>query len=165
MTNRNRHDPASSLGGNKAGAYAQVNFRDRPVRSKAVPCPTCGAVVNEPCVSSTGGRGIHGSRRRMALRALNEDYKVADCEYATNLGPRMRKLIREAMNLSQAALSAQIGMDRLRVRHWEEERVVITGPEGARYGIWLRETKAEAEARMEEIRRKIAEELENAADG
>lgn len=164
MTNRNRHDPGSSLGGHQAGAYAQVIWRDRRVNVKTVPCPTCGAAVDVPCATPTGGRAIHGSRRRMALRALNEDYKVADCQYATNLGPTLRRRIREAMSLSQAELARQLRVDRVRFRTWEEKQIVVTGPEGARYGIWLRATKAEAEARMDQVRRRIAEELEN-ADG
>lgn len=48
-------------------------FRDKKVPMKGVvPCPTCGAGVDEPCVTSTGRHVVHGSRRRMALRALRK---------------------------------------------------------------------------------------------
>ncbi len=49
-------------------------FRDRMVRSTAVPCPTCGAAPGEQCVSINGkvSRTPHTPRRRMAIRAERE---------------------------------------------------------------------------------------------
>lgn len=45
--------------------------KSRRVNNRAVPCPTCGAEVQQPCVSAEGKPYVgtsHIARRRMALR-------------------------------------------------------------------------------------------------
>lgn len=63
-------------GGHALHGESVKPFRDRPVRSQAVVCPTCGAGVGEPCKTAGGRRTIHTSRRRMALRAENQMNEV-----------------------------------------------------------------------------------------
>jgi hypothetical protein len=59
---------------NRVGVVAEIEpFRDRNIRTRIVPCPDCKVGVGEPCVDAEGNRrsNSHGVRRRMAIRALN----------------------------------------------------------------------------------------------
>lgn len=44
-------------------------FHDRQVKVRSVPCPTCGAGIEEFCLSANGRVTNHPMRRRMAIRA------------------------------------------------------------------------------------------------
>lgn len=49
-------------------------YRDRPVRSKSVACPTCKAPAGEPCQKDGGGSmGYNYHRRRRGL-AIQEGF-------------------------------------------------------------------------------------------
>lgn len=167
MTNRNRHDPYTNDVGRQAGAFAQVKFRDRSIRSLDVPCPTCDQPADAQCVNAAGApsRTPHGSRRRMAIRKLNDNYSVADCEYATFLGPTLRRAIREATGVSVSPLARTFGLDPSTLRRYETQRATVTGPAGARYGAWLRENRAIAEVREAAKRQRIRDELEGRGNG
>ena len=45
-------------------------FRDRRVSAKQVPCPICGAEIDQPCLKKDGtpGTNIHPRRRGIAIR-------------------------------------------------------------------------------------------------
>lgn len=112
--------------------------RDRAVLIRAVDCPTCKAPADYPCVSSTGKAAVHGSRRRMAIRAENASYALADVTYARRLPTYSRRGLREAAGHSRDDLAGLLGVTSSLVGRYERGEAVPTGPEGAAYGIWLR---------------------------
>jgi DNA-binding transcriptional regulator YiaG len=131
------------LGG---GAFAPTNPRnDRHVAVRSVACPTCGVGVGEPCVSSTGKRANHPTRRRMALRAEQApSYSVDDVMFVRCFSPAGRKAIRSDRGITQGQLAEIIGTDREVLSRWERGDSVASGNAGARYGAWLRDQVASA---------------------
>lgn len=65
--------PRGGMGGSSyvSNAPGTPNFRDRIVRSRKVPCRSCGAEVDSPCRSAPGNvlPAGHRIRRADALRA------------------------------------------------------------------------------------------------
>lgn len=58
----------------RVGAAPKVKTQTSEVKRLAVPCPTCGAVMEEPCKRADGQayllKAVHRARQRMAVRAL-----------------------------------------------------------------------------------------------
>lgn len=57
-------------------------FRDRPINSRIVPCPSCRVPAGEPCIALVAAttvkvgdpvRTFHRTRRRMAIRHINQE--------------------------------------------------------------------------------------------
>lgn len=115
---------------------------DRPVPVRKVPCPSCKARVNEPCVNGRGEpSGQHRSRRVMALRALREeegDYDVADVSYAQRVSVTRRMVARQAARLTLPQLAQQLGCTASQIGSMEKAETRPLGALGARYGAWLR---------------------------
>lgn len=64
-------------GNNRTHVGVPEKFTPRRVpsgpRPKTVPCPTCGAKVEEDCRSASGGITVHRDRKRMAVRKWYAD--------------------------------------------------------------------------------------------
>lgn len=115
---------------------------DRAIKIRSVSCPVCHVPVGEACVSSNGKPVVHSSRRRMAIRAENASYCAADVTFARRLPTYTRRGLREAANLSRRDLAALFNVSDQTIGRWENGKSVPTGPEGAAYGIWMRERLA-----------------------
>lgn len=122
--------------------------RDRFVRSKSVPCPDCGAEVGASCVSAAGTpTQRHASRRRMALRAEAAEYSVDDVRFAVHMTFAQRRLILRNAGVTRSELADLLAINRTVMWTWLTTDHPA-GPEGARFGAWLREHQDDRRAEM-----------------
>jgi DNA-binding transcriptional regulator YiaG len=145
-TNDMTRQKASRLQGVAGSTHVDLPPRDRPINSKTVVCPECKADVGAKCVSAKGEElnNSHKSRRRMAIRAENAGYSIADVEYVLHFTAIGRRRIRNALKISLTQLAEIIGSTYATTSLWEQGKRRATGPAGAAYGIWLRENAEQA---------------------
>jgi len=124
------------------GGTVAPSPRDRTVKSRGVRCPTCDAEPGDSCISSVTGKetSVHPWRRRMALRAENSEYNVADVTYARQRTLHERRAARVRSGLTLQATAELVGArHHTQVVHWEQGSENPSGPIGAAYGRFLRE--------------------------
>ena len=115
--------------------------RDRRVSTKnVVACPTCGAEVGESCVTTDGNavRTSHTTRRRMAIRANNEQVDLDALRRIRVVGSGARKAVRKQDGATLTTLAAEFGTSHQTLLRWERGLQPV-GEAGSRYAAWVLE--------------------------
>lgn len=120
------------------GAGIKVR-RDRRIPTISLaPCPTCGAAIGERCRTAGGdeAKSAHPTRRRMAIRAQNEQVDLDALRRLRAVGPGARRVVRKAAGVSMHALAEQCGTTHMTLRKWENGQDPA-GEAGSRYATWV----------------------------